>query len=174
MYMGPTKAFVVFLDYDIISTNEETRFHPVFFWAIPSGFAQLKLYSFEQIDSLQAIQKKKTIVFIHTDWCQFCQAMKNTTFKDKAIIEDLNTNFYFVDFNAEEKQTILFNQHSFTFKSNGNNSGTHELAIALGTMNNQITYPVVCILNSENDIIFQYNNYLTITDFRLVLTQFKE
>jgi hypothetical protein len=38
---------------------------------IPAGFAQLQSISFEEIDSLQRIEKKKTIVFIQTDWCNF-------------------------------------------------------------------------------------------------------
>lgn len=139
----------------------------------PSGFAQLKIYSFEQIDSLQTIQKRKIIVFIHTDWCQFCQAMKNTTFKNETLIQELNTNFYFISFNAEEKRVIFFNKHTFDFKPTGNNSGIHELAIALGTVNKQITYPVICVLDAENNILFQYNNYLDPNDFGIILNKLK-
>ncbi|MFV8325628.1 thioredoxin family protein [Flavobacterium sp. ZS1P14] len=144
------------------------------FWAIPSGFAQLNLVSFEQIDSLQNIQKRKVIVFIHTDWCQFCHVMKNTTFKNESIIRELNDNFYFIDFNAEEKRTILFNKATFRFKSTGNNSGIHELAIPLGTINKQLNYPALCILNSENEIIFQDNSYIKPKEFTLLLEKLKE
>jgi hypothetical protein len=41
--------------------------------------AQLQSISFEEIDSLQRIEKEKRL-FIQTDWCQFVHAM-NTTFK---------------------------------------------------------------------------------------------
>jgi thioredoxin-related protein len=57
--------------------------------------AQLKTYQFEEIDSLQIIEKRKIVLFIHTDWCKYCQAMKNTTFKNKDIIDLLNERFYF-------------------------------------------------------------------------------
>ena len=57
---------------------------------IPAAFAQLHSFSFEEIDSLQRIEKRKTIIFIQTDWCQFCHAMKNTTFKNEEIIKELN------------------------------------------------------------------------------------
>lgn len=144
------------------------------FGVIPSGFAQLNLVSFEQIDSLQNIQKRKVIVFIHTDWCQFCHAMKSTTFKNENIIKELNNNFYFIDFNAEEKRTILFNKATFKFRYTGNNSGIHELAIQLGTVNKQLNYPVLCILNSENEIIFQDNNYIKQKEFILILEKLKE
>ena len=62
------------------------------------GFAQLKMQTFEQTESLQNIQQRKIIVFIHTDWCKFCQAMKSKTFKNEEVIQQLNDTFYFVDF----------------------------------------------------------------------------
>ncbi len=142
--------------------------------AIPSGFAQLRAFSFEQIDSLQKVAKRNTIVFIQTDWCQFCHAMKNTTFKNEAVISELNTAFNFVTFNAEEKRTIIFNKTTFQFKPTGNNSGMHELAIALGTINKQLNFPVLCVLNSENEIIFQHSGYLKPKELKLILAKLKE
>ncbi|WP_409417787.1 thioredoxin family protein [Flavobacterium sp. PS2] len=147
----------------------------ILFLAITStGFAQLRSYSFEQIDSLQQIQKRKVIVFIHTDWCKYCQAMKNSTFKNKTIIAQLNAEFYFVDFNAEEKKTIRFNNQTFNYNPNGNSSGVNELAIQLGTVKNQITYPIICVLNPENEIIFQDTNYHNAKDFELILAKLKD
>ena len=142
--------------------------------AIPAGFAQLHSVSFEQVDSLQRIEKRKTIVFIQTDWCQFCHAMKKTTFKNEEIIKELNTAFYFVNFNAEEKRTVIFNKTTFQFKPTGNSFGTHELAIALGTINKQLNFPVLCVLNSENEIIFQHSGYLKPKELKLILAKLKE
>jgi thioredoxin-related protein len=147
----------------------------IFFFGITStGFCQLQNRSFEAIDSLQQIQKKKIIVFIHTDWCQYCQKMKATTFKNQEIIQSLNSNFYFIDFNAEEKRDVKFNNKLFKYQPSGNNVGVHELALQLGTMNNQIVYPVLCVLNDKNEIILQYNNSLSPKDFKLLLEKLKE
>lgn len=147
----------------------------IFFFGITSsGFCQLKSSTFEEVDSLQQIQKRKTIVFIHTDWCQFCQRMKATTFKNQEIIEKLNSDFYFINFNAEEKRDITFNKHSFKYKPSGNNIGVHELALEIGTINNQIAYPTLCVLNEKNEIIFQYNIYLSTKDFKTLLEKLKE
>ena len=141
---------------------------------IPCGFAQLRVVSFEKIDSLQTVAKRNTIVFIQTDWCQFCHAMKNTTFKSEEIIKELNAAFYFIDFNAEEKRTVIFNKTTFQFKPTGNNTGTHELAIALGTVNKQLNFPVLCVLNSKNDIVFQHSGYLNPKEFRMILEKLKQ
>lgn len=147
----------------------------IFFLGITStGFCQLQSRSFEAIDNLQQLQKRKIVVFIHTDWCQFCQRMKNTTFKNEEIIESLNSNFYFIDLNAEEKRDIVFSNQVFKYQPSGNNVGVHELALQLGTMNNQIVYPVLCVLNEKNEIIMQYSNYLNPKDFKLLLEKLKE
>ena len=86
----------------------------------------------------------------------------------------MNSDFYFIDFNAEEKRDISFNGKTFKYQPTGNNVGVHELALQLGTINNQIAYPVLCVLNEKNEIILQYNNYLSPKDFKLLLEKLKE
>lgn len=146
----------------------------IFFAITSTGFCQLKSRTFEEVDSLQQIQKRKIIVFIHADWCQFCHRMKQTTFKNQEIIDKLNSDFYFIDLNAEEKREITFNNQTFKYQPTGNNVGVHELALQLGTIQNQIVYPVLCVLNEKNEIILQYNNYLSPKDFKLLLEKLKE
>ncbi|WP_291286580.1 thioredoxin fold domain-containing protein [Flavobacterium sp.] len=147
----------------------------IFFFGITStGFCQLKGSTFEEVDRLQQTQKRKIIVFIHTDWCQYCQRMKSTTFKNQEIIEKLNSDFYFIDFNAEEKRDISFNNQVFKYKPTGNNVGVHELALQLGTLKEQIVYPVLCVLNEKNEIVLQYSNYLNPTDFKVILEKLQE
>ncbi len=133
------------------------------------SFAQLQSFQFEQIDSLQKIEKKSVVIFIHTDWCKYCVAMKNTTLKDKKIIEQLNDSFYFISFNAEEKRSILFNRKKFTYKPTGNNAGTHQLAEQLAAVDNKITYPTLCFLNTDFEIIFQISNYISTGNLKRLL-----
>lgn len=128
-------------------------------------FPQLQHHKFEEIENLQKTEKRKLIVFIHTDWCQYCKAMQNTTFKDKKITESLNKDFYFIKFNAESKQNILFNNFTFKYQPTGTNTGVHELAKALGTINGKLSYPTLVIINTENEIIFQYNGFINTNSF---------
>lgn len=131
--------------------------------------AQLQSYSFAQLDSLRNSEKKCVVVFIQTDWCRYCQAMKNTTFKDKKVIEMLNENFWFADLNAEEKGSIIFNGYKFNYKPTGNNTGIHELAEQLGTVDGKVSYPTLCILNNDFEVIFKYDKFLSSTDLLEVL-----
>jgi thioredoxin-related protein len=138
-----------------------------------SGFCQLQQYKFVQIDSLQTIEKKNTVIFFQTDWCKFCKAMKSSTFKNQKVIEALNNNFYFIDFDAEQKEAITFDNKIFTYKNNGTSSGIHEIAVALATENKQINFPAVVILNPKNEIIFRYNGFLSSQDLKNILEKLR-
>ncbi len=142
---------------------------------LPSlSFSQIKQYKFEQIDSLQKIEKKIVVVFIHTDWCRYCEAMQHTTFKNSHIINTLNNNFYFIKLDAEEKRNITFNNNTFQYKPTGDQTGINELAEQLGSINGKISFPGICFLNADNQIIYQQNEFLSAKDLEIILTQLKK
>ena len=133
------------------------------------GFSQLKNTSLNKVDSLLLKDPKNIVVFIHTDWCKYCHKMKATTLQNQEVINYLNSNFYFCPLNAETETPILFNHHKFNFIPNGNAVGTHELATALGTINGELNYPTICILNEKYEIIFQYASFLKTKEFLKIL-----
>ena len=145
----------------------------IFFWAIPSGFAQLKTYTFEEAGKLCKENPKPYVVFIQTSWCKYCKMMVNSTFKNSEVINLLNTDFYFISLDAESKTAIRFNNHTFQFKANGQNTGIHELATALATINSQVVYPTVTILDSDFSILFQKHSFLNAKELLVVLKKIK-
>ncbi len=145
----------------------------VFFWAIPSGFAQLKTYSFEEAEKLAKENPKPFVVFVHTSWCNYCKMMENSTFKNPEIITLLNTDFYFIALDAESKTTIQFNNHKFQFKPKGKNTGIHELATELATIDSQVVYPTITILNPDFSIVFQKHSFLNAKKLLVVLKNLK-
>lgn len=145
-------------------------FLSVLIWPEKS-FAQLNTFRFEQVDSLLKVENRTVMVFIHTDWCQFCQTMKNTTFKNSAIIKKLNAAFYVVYLNAEEKRNIQFNGNSFKYKPTGINTGIHELAEQLATEDSNISYPTLCFLNEKLEIVFRYTQFATAKDLGVILSR---
>ncbi len=133
------------------------------------GQAQLKTYSFEQLDSLEKTEKRPIMVFIYTDWCTYCAAMEKTSLRNERVMELLNKQYYFVDLNAEDEKDILLPGHTFRFKPSGNKQGIHELAEQLGTLNGKVSFPTVCFLNSDYEIVFQYNQFISASDLIKVL-----
>ncbi len=89
---------------------------------------------------------KKIYIDIYTDWCGYCRKMDRETFTDPGVIKYLNENFYPVKFDAEQKESINFNETEFKHIAGGR-GGVHELAVAL--LNNQMGYPAFVILDEE-------------------------
>ena len=137
------------------------------------NYAQLPHTSFSQLDSLQKKEPRNVVVFIHTDWCKYCRAMEETTFKNPAVVKILSSKFYFVSLNAEKKQDIFFNGHIFKFKPTGSGTGVHELAEQLGTVKGDMVFPTLCFLNNENEIFYQNRDYINARDLKAILDKIK-
>ena len=75
-------------------------------------------------------------------------------------MELLNKNYYFVSFDGEQKEEVKFKGHVFQFRPSGRNTGTHELAIALGSVEGNLTYPTFVLLNPAYELIFQHQAFL--------------
>lgn len=127
-----------------------------------STYAQLgDAQTFQQLDSLQKMEQKPVLVFIHTSWCKYCAAMKHTTFQNEELKAFLEKKFYFIALDAETKEEITVNGNIFRYRSTGTNVGKHELAQELGRINGEISYPTLCFLNPAYEIIYQVTGFLT-------------
>lgn len=133
------------------------------------NFAQLNTHTFKEAEKLATENPKPFVIFIHTNWCKICKMMENTTFKNNEIIESLNQNFYFISFNAEDKEDINFNKNIFKFKPKGTNSGVHELAELLSNQ----TYPTITILNSDYSILNQIESFVNAKTLLQILNKVK-
>lgn len=134
-------------------------------------FSQITNHQFEELENLQKSEPRNVIIFIKTYWCHYCKVLENTTFKNQKVFKIINQNFYFIQFNAEEKRDINFAGKTFHYKPTGVNTGIHKLAETL--TEGKTTYPSLIILNPQNEIIFQYNGYLKSSEFLEILDKIK-
>ena len=102
---------------------------------------------------------------------QEIQEYLDNLFANQEVIQQLNEKYYFVSFDGESRKSVLFRGRSFSYQPNGRNSGTHELANALGSMNGQLVYPSFVILNPAYEIIFQHNAFLGAKDMQIILAE---
>lgn len=137
------------------------------------SYAQVQPVAFEQLDSLQKREQRPVIIFLHTTWCSYCGIMKNATFKNDEIVKRVNQNFYFVSLDTEEKQDIFFQGHTFRYKPAGLNTGVHQLAEQLGTINGQLAVPALCFLNAAYEIIYQREGYIETKELLDILNKLK-
>ncbi len=99
--------------------------------------------------------------------------MKNSTFKNAAVIAALNDNFYFIAFDAEGQEDINLKGRKFIFKKKGISSGLHELADELASVNGQISYPSFVILNDNWNILIQKQSVLSPEELISMLQKIK-
>src|SRR5215813_11177763 len=77
--------------------------------------SEIKWLSISDAEKLMKKNPKKVIVDIYTDWCGWCKRLDATTYKDPAIVDYINQNFYAVKFNAESKDNITFMGTTYSF-----------------------------------------------------------
>jgi thioredoxin-related protein len=129
------------------------------FLTIQSSHAQLEKHCFESLDSLQIIEERPVVAFFHTDWCKFCLAMESNVFTSDSVISKLNSEFYFVSFDAEEKEAITYKGKTYLFESNGVNSGTHQIATHYANEDGSVSFPAIVVL-WKGKSIFQRNSFM--------------
>lgn len=111
---------------------------------------EVKWYSFEEAIELNKKSPRNIMIDVYTDWCGWCKVMDQKTFSQTHIAKILNEQFYAVKFDAETKDTIHFQGKAFVNTNQGNRP-PHELAV--GLLNNKLSYPNIVFLNKENNVL---------------------
>jgi len=106
--------------------------------------------SWEEAVEATKTNPKKIIIDAYTDWCGWCKRMDATTFKDPKVEAYIAENFYAVKFNAEQREDIVYDGNTFSYKRTGKR-GVHELAASL--LDNRLSYPSVVYFNGEMERI---------------------
>jgi thioredoxin-related protein len=125
--------------------------------------------TWEEAVAASLIEPRKIVVDVYTDWCGWCKRMDAQTFSDKDIAEFINTNYYAVKFNAEQKEDIDFNGETYSFVSHGRR-GYHELAAEI--TQGRLSYPTVVFLNEKFELIQSIPGFQGPADFEVILTYF--
>lgn len=136
--------------------------------------AQVRLINFSELKRLQQKEKRLVMVLVGTEWCKYCNAMKNSILRDKNLKVPLATNFYTVLLNAEDKNDIFFADRVFKYKPTGLNTGVHQLAEGLATIQGQLSYPSLVFLNDKNEIVYQNAGFLDPAKLAALLQTLKQ
>ncbi len=124
-----------------------------------TGFAQSSTINWmtwdEMVEQRESDSiKKKVFIDLYTGWCGWCKKMDKSTFLDPAIVQYMNANYYAVKFDAETRDTVIFNNTTFlnsdpTFikKSPNSRGRTHWFAHSL--LDGKLSYPSYVILDEN-------------------------
>ena len=104
--------------------------------------------SWEEAMERQQTEPRKVLIDVYTDWCGWCKQMDKKVFVKEAVTDHIRENFYAVKLNAEQREDILFDGHTFTYDATAGRRGVHSLAVAL--LDGRMSYPSVVYLDEEN------------------------
>ncbi len=110
----------------------------------------------ESFNSTQP-HKKKTMVFINTDWCNACKVMKRTSFIDTSLAPYLKTKFDLVDFNPEITDSLKFMGQVFG-NPHTQQMPFHQLTFALAR--NNFILPTLAVLDENMNLVDAVSFYV--------------
>ncbi len=142
----------------------------VSFYTPTNAFSQQPFRSIEWKQMTEPNIPKNKLLFIdvYTSWCGWCKELDRTTFKDSNLVSYLNTYYTPIKFNAEIQQDIIYNNKQYTYN---NEYGVHNLAIALA--NGKMAFPLILIINPENNQTYAFPGYKKAKDFELIVKFFQ-
>src|SRR5690606_20775174 len=71
--------------------------------------------TFEEAVERSKTEKRKIFIDVYTDWCGWCKVMDRKTFNDPIVAELLNTQYYPVKFNAEQRGDVVYDGTVFKY-----------------------------------------------------------
>ncbi len=123
-------------------------------------------------DSMR-VKSKPVFLLLSTDWCKYCSMQKAQLRKNKDF-RDAMEEFYYVEFNAETKDSISFDGKMYRYKSNGATTGVHELAEILGSTKEGLSYPTWVLIDKKYQILLKHKGVLAPNELKIVLNAIRE
>lgn len=111
---------------------------------------QVQTTPIKELDHKMKTHPQKVMILLSTEWCAYCDVSKKIMRNGQVTVND-NQTFYYVEFDAESADSIIFN--GYVYKPNSN-SKTHPLALAFNQNKKNIAYPLWVILNEKYEIIY--------------------
>lgn len=130
---------------------------------------QIKSYSIQEAMMLTKKKPKKLLINVYTNFCNSCKVQSKTTFVDTSIADYINKNFYFVNFDAESADTIVFNNEKH-FKQLI--SGYPLNTFAFKITNGRLVLPSLVVLDEQLNIAEALNMYQHPKNLKPVLVYF--
>lgn len=131
---------------------------------------QVEWLTFEQLSDSLAVSPKRVLLFFHTDWCGYCKKMLKETFVHPQIVRKLNEEYYAVQFDTEQTDTVYFEGQTFANTVPTKTRGCyHDIFTLLHGGNQNVVFPYTILLDEDFTILHTKRKYLSIKDLLNIL-----
>ncbi len=136
-------------------------------WSFTFKTEGIQWYSWEQATELAKNDKKKLLVFIYSENCNWCKLMEDSTFNEPHIASYINENYYAVKFDAQHKEPISFKGEEYNYVEQ-KIGGYHEFAAAL--TGGKLVFPMSVFVDEEGRVLQSIQGYKEPEVFEMILT----
>lgn len=114
---------------------------------------QKKELSLAEIETAMKTDDRLIVMQLSTDWCVFCKMQDRQLIKDKELSKLLAEKTFYINLNAESKDTLKFNET--LYRPSAYNNGLHEFTLAVTEQNEQPSFPMWVIINADHEIVYR-------------------
>lgn len=125
--------------------------------------------TWEEAVALSQKQKRKVLLDVYTQWCQWCERMDKATFQDPEIARYINENFYAVKFDAETKDELTYKAKVYKFVRSGKH-GYNELAVVF--LGERLSFPSLVFLDEDLGLIQSIPGFRNPFEFEQIASYF--
>ena len=143
----------------------------LFVVALVSAQSAVKWLTLDEAITLSKTEPRKFLVDVYTDWCGWCKKMDHTTYENAQVADYLNSHFYPVKFNAEQRQEIKVNDKTYEYVRNGSR-GYNQYAAALTF--NRLSFPTTVFLDENLKVIQPVPGYKNPDELQMMMKYFAE
>lgn len=133
----------------------------------PAG-AQLKTVPIGELTDSMRLHPKPALILISTDWCAYCR-LQQAQLRKRTAWQDASPAVYFSEFDAETEHDVIFNDTTYRFIPTGVSTGSHELAYALGNIDNRLAFPTWVLISKNFEIIFKFPGVISASELSMLL-----
>ena len=134
-----------------------------------SQSAEVKWYTLEEAITLSEKEPRKLFLDVMTVWCGWCKKMDREVFSQDDIVDILNSQYYAVRLDAQQKEDIEFKGETFKYEMYGQ-KGFNQFAVEL--LRGKMGFPSLVFLDKDFNLIQSLEGYHKADRLKLVLNYF--